>query len=78
MSVVLSIQHAMRMFYIVISGMSGCTRICKFTHKRYDCQKKRVIEHKMDVLIFCRTFVSNISRSRRNERHVIKNMFVFM
>jgi len=33
------------------------------SHERHDFRRKKVTEHKMRVLIFCTTFVWNISHS---------------
>jgi hypothetical protein len=48
------------------------------SHKRHDYRKKKVIEHKMRVLISY-TFVRNISRSKKNRaRYNKKYTLVFM
>ena len=45
-------------YYIVICGQSGSTIFSTLCHKRHDFQKKKkIIEHKMCVLIFTTTFV---------------------
>ena len=36
----LAIHHAMRMRYIVIYGLSGCTGFSTLSHKRHDVRKK--------------------------------------
>ena len=38
----------------------------KLSHKRRVFRKKKIIEHKMCVMIFCTTFVRNISHSNTN------------
>ena len=65
LSVVLVIQHALRMRYVVICGLSGSAVFFHFILKtsRYS---KLFAEHKMCVLIFSTTFVCNISHSKKN------------
>ena len=36
------------------------------SHKRHDFRKKKVIEHKMCVLIFCTNYIWSISNSKKN------------
>ena len=55
-SVALGIQNAMRMRYIVICGLPGCTEFFHIISQRARFFKN-VIEHKMCVLIFSITFV---------------------
>jgi len=38
--VALVVQHAVRMSYFVICGLSGCTIFSSLSHKRHECQKK--------------------------------------
>jgi len=65
--VVLGIQHAMHIPYIVICGLPGSTlSFTTLCSKRRDFQKIRVIENKMSVLIFSTIFVWNISHSKKN------------
>ena len=55
------IQLAMGMRHIVLSSVaSSVPHFFTLYHKRHDF-RKQVIEHKMSVLIFCKTSVSNIS-----------------
>jgi hypothetical protein len=63
----LVIQHAMRMRYIVIYGLSSCkiffdivSRMARFSRRCED------VEHKLCVLNFCPTSVGNISHSKKN------------
>jgi len=58
-SVALVIQHAMHMPYILLSSVA-CLALPHMPiscHKEQDFQKKKVIEHKLCVLIFSRTFL---------------------
>jgi hypothetical protein len=55
--VALGIQHAMRVHNTVICGLSGSKYFSTLSHKWHDFLKKKIIEHKMCVLIFCTTFV---------------------
>jgi hypothetical protein len=57
----------MRMSHIVICGSSGCTVF--FSHyliRAPFSKKKKVIEHKMYVVIFFVNFVWNISGFKKN------------
>ena len=63
--VALGIQHEMRMRHIVVCDLPGCKYFSTLSHKRHDF-KKIVTEHKVCVLIFCTTFVWNISHSKKN------------
>ena len=66
-SVTLVSQHAMNMRPGILSVV--CLALPYFSplsHKRNNFRKKKVIEHKMCVLIFSTTFVRNIPHSKKN------------
>ena len=67
MFVAVGIQHAMRMRRILLQSVAcpGLQYFSTLSHKWHDLMK-RVTEHKMCVLIFCATFVGNISHSKMN------------
>jgi len=71
-SVALGIQHAMRMRRIVICGRTALQYFSTLSHKRHDL-KKKVIEYKMSVLIFSKTFFKTFL-ILRTERNMIKNV----
>jgi len=54
----LVIRHAKRMHYyfIVISGLFGCTILLTLCHKRHYF-RKHIIKHKIGVVIFAKPFV---------------------
>jgi hypothetical protein len=56
--VALEIQHAKRMRRIILSSVAcpALPYISVLSHKRHDFGRK-VIEHKVRVLIFCTTFI---------------------
>jgi len=64
-------QHAVHMRHIVIYGLPGCAVFFHISHQRHDFLKK-VIDHKMFVLIFSTTFVLYVFILRRIERDMIK------
>jgi hypothetical protein len=70
--VALGIQREMRMRHIIICGLSGYTIFLTLSHKR-DAFRKKVIEHKMCVLIFFTTFVQTIADSKLIKRDTITN-----
>jgi hypothetical protein len=61
MSVVLVIQHAMRVHHFVICGLPRSTKIFTVPHKRH-VFPKYVTENKICALIFFIKFFWNISR----------------
>jgi hypothetical protein len=75
--VALGIRNSMRMRHIVKCGVPGST-IFFFTlsHTRHNF-RKRIVENKKWVLIFCTTFAWNLCILRRNERYMITNAYWF-
>jgi hypothetical protein len=67
-SVALVIQHAKRMRRIILSSVA-CLAVPYFStlcHERWDCRGKKVIEHKMCILIFPTIFFWSISHSKKH------------
>ena len=76
-----SLNHPGSEYYIVTCGLYGSTLFhVTLSHKRHDFRKKKkVIEHKMYVLIFSSAFVRNISHSVKNSAtHYHKCIKIFM
>ena len=75
MSVVLVIQHAMRMRHIILSSMacSAVPYFSKLSHKKHDFWKE-VIEYEMCGLIFSTNPSETFSILRRIERDMIINI----
>ena len=62
-------QHEMRMGRVLLSSVvsPALQYFSILSYKRHDFRnKKKIIEHKMRVLIFFTTFVRNISNSKNN------------
>jgi hypothetical protein len=67
-TVTLVIQHVKRMRLIIPSSVA-CPALPYFStlsQKPHNFREKKVTEHKMCILIFCTTFVWNISYSNKN------------
>ena len=74
-SVALVIQHAMRMRSIILSCVAclGLSYFSTLSHKRHDFRKK-VIEHKMCVLILYTTFLWKFLILKIIQRDIIVNV----
>ena len=77
--VALSIQHAMRMRHVSICGLSGST-IFFHINKRHHFRKKTPLNKKMCILIFCTTFVTNMSHYKKNsarcdKKHITSSVY---
>jgi hypothetical protein len=72
-SLALGIQHAKRMYRIIMWPVGLYHFFSTFSHKRHDFREK-FIEHKMCVLIFSRTLSDTVLILRRMERDVIKSV----
>ena len=59
MSVAVDIQHAKRVSRVILSSVASLDvqHFNTLFHKQHDFQIKKVIEHKMRVLIFSTAFV---------------------
>jgi hypothetical protein len=64
--VALSIQHAMRMCYVFICGLSGSTLFFRLSHNRHFFGGGKMLFNLKRVWIFSTTFFRNISRSKKN------------
>jgi len=67
----------MRMRRIVLSSVASLAlpHFPTLSEKRHDFRKKKVIEHKMCVLIFSTILSETFFILRRNEQDMIKNMY---
>jgi len=72
MFVDLRILHAVRMHHILVCGLPPVQYFSTLYHKRHDFREKKFIEHKMCVLISCKT-VETVFILRAIERDMIKN-----
>jgi len=66
MFVALGIQYAMRMRLIVICGLPRSTVFFHIISYTAGFSKKKVIEHKMCILLSSTAFVGYISYSKKN------------
>jgi hypothetical protein len=73
--VALANQHAMRMRHIVICGLPGSTVCFQNYLKKPRFSKKKIIEHKMCVVIFSTNLTEIFLILRRNDRDTIKNVY---
>jgi len=75
--VALVVQHAMRMRFIVICGLSGSTIFFRIvSHTAIFSKKKNDVERKMRVLIFFTTSAGNIFLIfRRTEGNMIVSVY---
>jgi hypothetical protein len=64
--VALDIRYAMRLRPVVIWGLSGCTKFLNIVALTARNWGGDVTERKIYVLIFCRTFVSDLSHYKKN------------
>jgi len=67
----LCVQREMRVPHVVVCGLSGCTIFYTWANKGQGFRKK-VIEHKMCVLIFSTTLSKIFFILRRSKRDMIK------
>ena len=78
MFVVLGTQHSMGMRHILICSLPGSTIFFHIIHKLHEL-KKKVVEHKMCVLISSTNFVWNISHYKKKwARYDQKCISIFM
>jgi hypothetical protein len=60
----------------VICGLSGPAVFSTLSHKRHDCLEK-VVEHKIYVLMFSTTLISNVSYSKKKWARNDKNILMY-
>jgi hypothetical protein len=75
-SVALVIQHANRICRIILSSVVSLAVLyfSTLSHKRHNFPKKKVIGHKMCVLIFSKNFIWSVSHSAKNSARYIINV----
>jgi hypothetical protein len=70
----LGIQHLVRMRHNVICGLFGSAVF--FNSLKQQDFRRKVTEYKFRVLIFCQILSATFLILRRNERDVIKNVYL--
>jgi hypothetical protein len=73
----LAIQHAVPVLHIIIFGLTGCTIFFPHYLISGTIFEKKVIEHKVCVLIFSTTLSETFIILRRSGRDMIK-MFIVL
>jgi len=71
--VAFGIQHAMRMRHSVISDLSG-SAVFFHISQMARCSEKKIIKHKMRILIFSATLSQIFVILKKTERDVIRNV----
>jgi hypothetical protein len=75
-SVALVIQHTKGIRRAIICVLSGCTIFIHIILQTARFSKKKVIQHKMCVLIFSTALSATLLIVRRTERDMIKNVYL--
>jgi hypothetical protein len=73
--VALVIQHTKRIHHIVIVACPAQQYFSTSSHKRHDFRRKKIIEHKMYVLISLQSLFETSLILRRTERDMIENVY---
>jgi hypothetical protein len=63
------------MLHTVIVARPALQYFSPLSNKRYDFRERKVIEHKMCVLLFSTTFPETLLMLRRIERDMIRNVY---
>ena len=71
----LGIQHAMRIIILLSVACVAVQYVSHYLLNSTTSEEKKVIEHKMCVLIFCTTFSETFLILSRTERDVIKIVY---